>query len=95
MKELYSIIDTEVVDKLADMLEQEGVESGEVFRFKVDTVFFVNYLRSSWNKELTEADELDVVKFKEYINNEITFPELLDRRINNVKMALQKLKEIN
>ena len=92
MKNTHNTIDTTIADKLADELEQEGFGSTEAFKFKLDMVDFINFLRSNLDKDLNQADELDVIKFKDQLRSDIAFLELVDRRVKNALVGLQKLK---
>ncbi|WP_031515250.1 hypothetical protein [Desulfofalx alkaliphila] len=96
MKEFaYNIIDTTIVDQLAEKLEEEGASPGEVFKFKIDLVNFQNFVQSSLDKGFEQVDELDIEKYKEFLKTDIAFPELVGRRLENVRIAMEKLKEIS
>ncbi|MTI79817.1 MAG: hypothetical protein FH758_02870 [Firmicutes bacterium] len=94
MEGAYSIIETPTLEKIAGMLEQEGMDSSEVFKARIDITYYVNFLRSFLNKDLSESNELDLEEFRKYIKKDINFPELDARRYNHAKLAMEKLKEI-
>lgn len=93
--EAYSIVETASVDKIIDKIQQqEQLSEGDVSRIRIDLVYFLNFLQDLLNKELEQADELDVLRFKEHLMDDYTFVELVDRRIENVRKGLEILKQL-
>lgn len=93
--EAYSIVETASVDRIIDkMQQQEQLSEGDVSRIRIDLVYFLNFLQDLLNKELEQADELDVLRFKEHLMDDYTFVELVDRRIENVRKGLEILKQL-
>lgn len=93
MEGAYNIIEVPLVEELAKQMENEGMNSSEAFKFRIDLLYFANYLRTYFNKELEEADEMDLAEYKKFLSQDITFYDLEERRYENAKLALQKLKE--
>lgn len=94
--EAYSIVDTKSVDKIIDKLkQQENLSEGDLTKFRIDLVYFLNFCQDLLNKELEQADELDVLRFKEHLMDDYAFVELVDRRINNVRKGLEILKTLD
>ncbi|MCD5407380.1 MAG: hypothetical protein LRZ99_06790 [Desulfotomaculum sp.] len=94
MTNKLGIMDTTIVDKLAGELEQAGFGSSAAFKFKLDMVDFINFLRSRLDKDLNQADEEDVIKFKDQLRTDISFLDLIDRRAENARIGLRQLKAI-
>ncbi|MEG6615253.1 hypothetical protein V6C27_02270 [Peptococcaceae bacterium 1198_IL3148] len=95
MENSYDIFDTTLIDKLVLLQrQQKNLDEGDELKFKADLVFFVNFLNSQLRKDLTEADELDIVKYKDFIREDYTFKDIIDRRLNSAKIALKLLKQI-
>jgi hypothetical protein len=82
------------VDKIIDKLQQENLPEGEISKFRIDLVYFLNFLQDLLNKELEQADDLDILRFKEHLMDDYTFIELVDRRIDNVRKGLEILKTL-
>ncbi|MBM7855755.1 uncharacterized protein YnzC (UPF0291/DUF896 family) [Desulfohalotomaculum tongense] len=93
MGSAYSIIEIPLVNELAKKLEEEGMSASEVFKFKIDMTYYVNFLRTYLNKDLEQSNELDLEGFKQHLRRDFVFLELEERRIKNVQLGLQKLKE--
>jgi site-specific recombinase XerD len=93
--EAYNIIDTTLIDKIADRVAaEENLDAGELLKFRADLVFFVNFLQSQLVKELADANELDVVKYKDFIREDYTFKDIVGRRLNSAKKGLDVLKQL-
>lgn len=92
--EAYSIIDTSPLDNIINKLQQqENPSEEEISRFNIDMVYFLNFLQDLLNKEIGQADELDVLKFKEHLKDDYSFIELVERRIDNVRKGLEILHQ--
>lgn len=91
----YNVVDTTLVDKITEQLVKvKKLDEGTLTKFRVDMIYFLNYVESQLHKEINNIDETDFLKYQEHLRDDYTFLDLADRRMSNARKGLEFLQQI-